>query len=205
MAIGMILRQIRVGRMANFTYIVGDEASKVVAVIDPSWDLEIVLDELRHGLKLEYIINTHTHFDHVLGNEQLKALTGARIVMHKNSPLDKDVAVDDNDVIALGNLKMKVLYTPGHSKDSICLLAENKLFTGDTLFVGSCGRVDLPGGDAGELYESLKRLAMLDESIEVYPGHDYGYEQYSTIGREKMNNPAMKVKSKDEFLSMVGG
>ncbi|MFN4336016.1 MAG: MBL fold metallo-hydrolase [Candidatus Nitrosocaldus sp.] len=201
----MILKQIKVGRMANFTYIVGDEASRLALVIDPSWDLEIVMDQLkRNGLKLEYIVNTHTHFDHVLGNEQLKALTGARIIMHKNSPLEKDITVDDNDIIALGNLRIKVFYTPGHSKDSICLLVENKLFTGDTLFVGSCGRVDLPGGDADQLYESLKRLAMLDEKIEVYPGHDYGYEQYSTIGKEKRSNPVMKVKSKDEFLAMVG-
>ncbi len=201
----MILKQIKVGRMANFTYIVGDEASGLAAVIDPSWDLEIVMDELkRNGLKLEYIINTHTHFDHVLGNEQLKVLTGARIVMHKNSLLEKDITVDDNDIIALGNLRIKVFYTPGHSKDSICLLVENKLFTGDTLFVGSCGRVDLPGGDANELYESLRRLALLDDSIEVYPGHDYGYERYSTIGREKRSNPVMKVKSRDEFLAMVG-
>ncbi|MEO9364862.1 MULTISPECIES: MBL fold metallo-hydrolase [Candidatus Nitrosocaldus] len=202
----MIVRQIKVGRMANFTYIVGDESSKVAAVIDPSWDLEVVMDEIkRNSMRLEYIINTHTHFDHVLGNEQLKALTGAKIVMHANSPLDKDVAVDDNDVIALGNLRIKVIYTPGHSKDSICLLVENKLFTGDTLFVGSCGRVDLPGGDAGELYESLRRIASLDESIEVYPGHDYGYERYSTIGKEKRSNPVLRVKSKDEFIMLVGG
>lgn len=202
----MMMRQIKVGRMANFTYIVGDESSKVAAVIDPSWDLDVVMDEIkRNSMRLEYIINTHTHFDHVLGNEQLKALTGAKIVMHMNSPLDKDVAVVDDDVIALGNLRIKVIYTPGHSKDSICLLVENKLFTGDTLFVGSCGRVDLPGGDAGELYESLRRIASLDESIEVYPGHDYGYERCSTIGKEKRSNPVLRVKSKDEFMMLVGG
>ncbi|MCS7142117.1 MAG: MBL fold metallo-hydrolase [Candidatus Nitrosocaldus sp.] len=202
----MILRQIKVGRMANFTYIVGDEDSRLAAVIDPSWELERVLDELkRSNLRLTYIINTHTHFDHVLGNEQLKALTGARVVMHKNSQLEKDVAVDDNDLITLGSLSMRVLYTPGHSKDSICLLVENRLFTGDTLFVGSCGRVDLPGGDAGELYESLRRIASLDECLEVYPGHDYGREPYSTIGKEKRSNPVMLVGSKEEFIALVGG
>ncbi|MCS6768232.1 MAG: MBL fold metallo-hydrolase [Candidatus Nitrosocaldus sp.] len=202
----MILRQIKVGRMANFTYIVGDEDSRLAAVIDPSWELERVLDELkRSNLRLTYIINTHTHFDHVLGNEQLKALTGARVVMHKNSQLEKDVAVDDNDLITLGSLSMRVLYTPGHSKDSICLLVENRLFTGDTLFVGSCGRVDLPGGDAGELYESLRRIASLDECLEVYPGHDYGHEPYSTIGKEKRSNPVMLVGSKEEFIALVGG
>lgn len=202
----MMMKQIKVGRMANFTYIIGDESSRVAAVIDPSWDLEVVMDEIkRNSMRLEYIINTHTHFDHVLGNEQLKALTGAKIVMHKNSPLDKDVSVDDNDVIALGNLRIRVIYTPGHSKDSICLLVENKLFTGDTLFVGSCGRVDLPGGDPNELYDSLRRIASLDESIEVYPGHDYGYERCSTIGKEKRSNAALMAKSRDEFMMLVGG
>lgn len=202
----MILKQIRVGRMANFTYIIGDETTRVAAVIDPSWDLEIIIDELRRSnLKLEYIINTHTHFDHVLGNEQLKALTNARIVMHKNSEMEKDVAVDDGDIITLGDLKIRVLHTPGHSKDSICLLAENRLFTGDTLFVGSCGRVDLPGGDATELYESLKRLASLGDDIEVYPGHDYGRERCSTIGNEKASNPVFRAKSREEFIALVGG
>lgn len=201
----MFVKQIPVGSMANFTYVVADEKSKVAAAIDPSWDLEKVLDVLKsHDLKLKYIINTHTHFDHVLGNEQLAEITGAEIIMHKNSNLTKNRTVDDGDIIKVGNIDFKVIYTPGHSKDSICLLTDNKLFTGDTLFVGNCGRVDLPGGSAAELYDSLfNKLVKLDENIEVYPGHDYGSKPVSTIGDEKRTNYVLKPRTKGEFLQFM--
>lgn len=198
----MMVKQIPVGSMSNFTYIIADEKSKMAAVIDPSWDLEKVLDALKaNDLKLQYIINTHTHFDHVLGNEQLATITGARIIMHKNSRLDKDLSVDDGDTIQLGDINIKVIFTPGHSKDGMCLLAENKLFAGDTLFIGNCGRVDLPGGSATELYDSIfGKLMKLDDRIEVYPGHDYGNRPYSTIGDEKRTNYVLKPRTKEEFL-----
>lgn len=198
----MIVTQIPVGSMANFTYVIADEKTKLAAVIDPSWDLEKVLDVLKkHDLKLQYIINTHTHFDHVLGNEQLAALTGAEIIMHKNSELTKNVTVEDCSTIKLGNISINVIYTPGHSKDSICLLTENKLFTADTLFVGNCGRVDLPGGSASELYDSLfGKLVKLEDNIEVYPGHDYGSKPVSTVGDEKKTNYVLKPRTKEEFL-----
>lgn len=198
----MIVTQIPVGSMANFTYVIADEKTKLAAVIDPSWDLEKILDVLKkYDLKLQYIINTHTHFDHVLGNEQLAALTGAEIIMHKSSELTKNVTVEDGSTIKLGNISIKVIYTPGHSKDSICLLTENKLFTGDTLFVGNCGRVDLPGGSASELYDSLfGKLVKLDDNIEVYPGHDYGSKPVSTVGDEKKTNYVLKPRTKEEFL-----
>ncbi len=201
----MIVKQIPVGSMANFTYVVADEKTRLAAVIDPSWDLEKVLNVLKtNELKLQYIINTHTHFDHVLGNEQLTTLAGAKIIMHKNSTLDKDITVDDGDTIQLGNLNMKVIHTPGHSKDAICLLVENKLFTGDTLFVGNCGRIDLPGASAAELHDSLfGKLAKMDDSIEIYPGHDYGSKPYSTIGDEKRTNYVLKSRTKEEFLHFM--
>ncbi|MEM2760123.1 MAG: MBL fold metallo-hydrolase, partial [Nitrososphaerales archaeon] len=197
--------QIPVGSMANFTYIIADEQTKLAAVIDPSWDLEKVLTILKdNDLKLQYIINTHTHFDHVLGNEQLASLTGAKIIMHKNAMLEKDVAVDDGDTINLGKININVIYTPGHSKDSICLLAENKIFTGDTLFVGNCGRVDLPSGNASQLYDSLfGKLIELDDGIEVYPGHDYGNKPVSTIGYEKKMNYVLKPRTKEEFMHLM--
>lgn len=201
----MIVEQIPVGSMANFTYVIADEKSKIAAVIDPSWDLEKILDFLKkNDLKLQYIINTHTHFDHVLGNEQLATLTGAEIVMHKNSTLEKNRTVDDGDTIKVGNITLQVIYTPGHSKDSICLLTENKIFTGDTLFVGNCGRVDLPGGSASELYDSLfNKLAKLDDNIVMYPGHDYGNKPVSTIGDEKKVNFVLQPRTKEEFLHLM--
>ncbi len=203
----LVLKQLKVGHMANFTYIIWDSETKKAAVIDPSWDLERVIEVIKsNNLLLEYIINTHTHFDHILGNEQLKAIfPSAKIVMHKNAPLIKDIEVEDNSIIELGYVKIIVIHTPGHSKDSICLLAENMLFTGDTLFVGTCGRVDLEGGSASELYDSLKRLSMLDDNITIYPGHDYGDERYSTIGREKASNPVLRPMSKEEFIKLMNG
>ncbi len=199
----MILEQILVGNMANFTYILADDNSAVV--IDPSWDLDKIFAILKkHDLTLQYIINTHSHFDHTLGNDQLKAITGAKVAMYKDAPLEKDLYLDEGSIIRLANLEINVLYTPGHTKDSICLLIDKILFTGDTLFVENCGRTDLPGGDAGELYDSLQRLAMLDDDIVIYPGHDYGSKPYSTIGYEKSNSMVFKPKSKEEFIAFMG-
>jgi hydroxyacylglutathione hydrolase len=200
--------QIAVGQMANFTYIVADEENGEAAVIDPSWDLDKIFQALKkNNWRAKYIINTHTHFDHVIGNEQMAELTGAKIVQHKNSQLEKDIAVSDGDTIEIGSISLRVLYTPGHSKDSICLLLDDQfIFTGDTLFVGNCGRVDLPGSDAKEMYDSLfNRLAKLDENLILYPGHNYGPTSISTIGHEKKTNSVLQPGSKQEFLELMTG
>ena len=200
--------QIAVGQMANFTYIVADEENGEAAVIDPSWDLDKIFQTLKkNSWRAKYIINTHTHFDHVIGNEQMAELTGAKIVQHKNSQLEKDIAVSDGDTIEIGSIRLQVLYTPGHSKDSICLLLDDQfIFTGDTLFVGNCGRVDLPGSDAKEMYDSLfNRLAKLDENLILYPGHNYGPTSISTIGHENKTNSVLQPRSKQEFLELMTG
>ena len=199
--------QIQVGQMANFTYIIADEESGEAAVIDPSWDLDKIFQALKkNGWRAKYVINTHTHFDHVLGNEQMAEVTGAKIVQHKNSQLKKDIAVSDGDTIEIGSIRLRVLHTPGHSKDSMCLLLDDRLiFTGDTLFVGNCGRVDLPGSYAKEMYYSLfGKLAKLDEKLILYPGHNYGSTSISTIGHEKKTNYVLQPKSKEEFLEFIG-
>jgi glyoxylase-like metal-dependent hydrolase (beta-lactamase superfamily II) len=199
--------QIPVGQMANFTYIIADEESGDAAIIDPSWDLDEVFHALKkNGWRTKYVINTHTHFDHVLGNEQVAEVTGARIVQHKNSQLEKHVAVSDGDIIDIGSVKLRVLHTPGHSKDSMCLILDGQMvFTGDTLFVGNCGRVDLPGSDPAEMYHSLfDRLYKLEEKLVIYPGHNYGPTPTSTIGREKKTNYVLQPRSKQEFLEFMG-
>jgi len=198
--------QIAVGQMANFTYIVSDEENGEAAIIDPSWDLDKIFHALKkNNWQTKYIVNTHTHFDHVLGNKQLAEVTGAKVVQHKNSQLKKDIAVSDGDTIQLGSIMLRILYTPGHSKDSICLLLEDQfILTGDTLFVGNCGRVDLPGSDAKEMYHSLfDRLTKLDENLLIYPGHDYGPTSTSTIGHEKKTNYILQHRSKQEFLELM--
>jgi hydroxyacylglutathione hydrolase len=199
--------QFLVGQMANFTYILVDEETGEALVIDPSWDLEKIFYTLKkNSWKLEYIINTHSHFDHVLGNEQVSAATGAKIIQHNTSPLEKQIPVDDGETIKLGKIQIRVLHTPGHSKDSICLIAnEEMVFTGDTLFVGNCGRTDLPGSDPAEMYHSLlDKVATLDESLIVYPGHDYGPTPTSTIDAQKKTNYVLQPRSKKDFLAFMG-
>jgi hydroxyacylglutathione hydrolase len=165
-----------------------DEKTRLAAVIDPVDVDRILKIAEQKKLKIKYIVNTHSHFDHIAGNEELKAKTGAKIVAHENSKIEKDITVKDGDVIILGKLKIKVIHTPGHTQDSICLLVNKNLFTGDTLFVGgSYGRTDLPGGNFEQLVNSLQKLMKLDEKVIVYPGHHYGKKKFSTIREEKVN------------------
>ena len=202
----MKVLQIPVGQMANFTYIVADEETDEAAIIDPSWDLEKVFDALKkNGWKAKYIINTHSHFDHVLGNEQIAKVTKAKIIQHKDSQLEKNIAVSEGDVIRVGSIEMKVVHTPGHSKDSMCLVLDGMVFTGDTLFVGNCGRTDLPGSDPKEMYNSLLNIvSRLDDKLVVYPGHNYGQAPTSTIGFEKKFNLVLQPRTEQEFLDFMG-
>ncbi len=201
------IEQILVGRMANFTYILYDTNSKESMVIDPSWDLEKTFGFLKvNDLSVKYVLNTHTHFDHILGNEQVSLMTGAKVIQHQDSNEPHDISVTDGDMIYLGTFKIRVIFTPGHSSDSICLLVDDKyLITGDTLFVGNCGRTDLPGSDPGQMYDSLfNKIAKMDDSLIVYPGHHYGLTPISTIGDEKKNNYVLQRRTKEEFLEFMG-
>ncbi|RMW39571.1 MAG: MBL fold metallo-hydrolase [Nitrosopumilus sp.] len=202
----MIVHQIQVGNMQNFSYIVVDEDTSESIIIDPSWDLielEMLIKE--NNLKIKYIVNTHHHFDHTIGNEAMAESTKAPIIQHENSELKHDITVKDGDTIAFGNSKLKVLHTPGHSKDSICLIGDGKIFSGDTLFVGNCGRIDLPGGSAKELYHSLfDVLYSLDDNLVLYCGHNYGHKETSTIGQEKITNMVMQKRTEQQFLDMMG-
>jgi len=198
--------QIPVGQMANFTYIIADEIKGEAAIIDPSWDLDKIFDVLKKNKwKAKYVINTHSHFDHILGNEQVAEITGAKIIQHKNSQVIKHISVSEGDIVNVGDIQIRILHTPGHSVDSICLIVDGHLvFTGDTLFVGNCGRVDLPGSNPREMYTSLHdKVAKLDESLIVYPGHDYGPSPTSKIGKEKMTNHVLRPRSMEEFLQFM--
>ncbi|RNJ75812.1 MAG: MBL fold metallo-hydrolase [Nitrosopumilus sp. H8] len=202
----MRVHQIQVGSMQNFAYVVADEDTNEAIVIDPSWDLEGLAEVIKKdGLNVKYIVNTHHHFDHTLGNKEIKESTGAQIIQHKSSELEHDMAVKDGDSIGFGSSKLLVLHTPGHSADSICLVGDGKIFSGDTLFVGNCGRVDLPGGSAKDLYRSLfDVLYDLDDSLVLYPGHNYGGSPTSTIGGEKATNHVMQRRTEQQFIQMMG-
>lgn len=202
----MRVLQIPVGQMANFTYIIADERKGEAAIIDPSWDIDKILGVLKKNKwKAKYVINTHSHFDHILGNEQVAEITGANIIQHESSQVSKHISVSEGDIVNVGDIPIRILHTPGHSVDSMCLIVDGHLvFTGDTLFVGNCGRVDLPGSNAKEMYTSLlEKVAKLDESLIVYPGHDYGPSPTSKIGKEKMTNYVLRPRSMEEFLQFM--
>ena len=201
----MKIAQIPVGSMSNFSYIVYDEKNSIGAIIDPSWDLEKLLVFLeKNNITAKYIINTHTHFDHILGNDHISEITKAKIIQHEKSTQKKGRSVVDHENISIGELNLEVLYTPGHSEDSICLIVNKEsIITGDTLFVGNCGRVDLPGSNPEKMYDSLSKVANLDDSLVVYPGHNYGSTPTSTILNEKTNNPMLNFKTKEAFLKYM--
>jgi hydroxyacylglutathione hydrolase len=200
----MIFRQVPVGSFQNFSYIIGDESTKEAALVDPAWEVDRlfqICSEMR--LTVSYVINTHSHHDHVGGNDAVTRRTGAKVVAHASSPVHKDVPVKDGDTIKVGNVVVKVIHTPGHCPDHICLLFGSKLLTGDTLFVGECGITDLAGGDSREMYDSLNKLLELDDNLEVYPGHDYGSKKSSTIGYERENNYTLKKRTREEFVQFM--
>ncbi|MEM3823538.1 MAG: MBL fold metallo-hydrolase [Candidatus Bathyarchaeia archaeon] len=200
----MFFRQIK-HRGNNFSYIIADETTKEAAVIDPSFNTEAITQILKtQNFQLKYIINTHGHADHTAGNQELQKMFNAKIVAHKKSKINKHINLEDGDTIKIGKITIKVIHTPGHTPDSICLLINEKLLTGDTLFVGECGRTDLPGGSAEDLYNSLfKKILKLDDKIEVYPGHDYGEHPYSTIGKERKTNYTLQKRSLEEFIEFM--
>ncbi len=187
----------------NFSYIIADEAAFEAAVVDSSFNSGEIIKVLKSkNFSLKYIINTHGHSDHTAGNTELTSIFGAKLVAHKLSKLNYDVAVEDGDVLTVGEVQIKVIYTPGHTLDSICLLVDNrKLLTGDTLFVGECGRTDFPGGSSKSMYDSLfNKLLKLNDSVEVYPGHDYGWKPSSTIGEERKSNYTLEPRSLEDFI-----
>ena len=200
----MFFKQV-IQRGDNFSYIIADDTTKEAAVVDPSFNADAIILILRdQNLNVKYIINTHDHSDHTASNEDFRSKFGAKIVAHKLAHVNKDISVVDGEVIRVGKIVIKVIHTPGHTQDSICLLLDDKLLTGDTLFIGECGRTDLPGGSAEDMYHSLfDKLMKLDDNIKVYPGHNYGPKPYSTIGVERRTNYTLQKRTVDEFIAFM--
>lgn len=206
----MFVKQIQVGGFAVFAYIVACKATNEALVVDPAAEEDRIFQEATNrGYTIKYIVNTHSHIDHVMGNRRMKELTGAEIIIHEkesNSLVQQspymmqmfhaepsppaDITVRDGDYITVGKVSLKVLNTPGHSPGSICLYNNGMVFTGDTLFVGGVGRTDLGGGSLNQLVSSIRsKLFVLPDDTIVAPGHNYGDAPRSTIGKEKMYNP----------------
>jgi len=199
----MIFHQIDAGGDRNFAYLVADKPGGKAALIDPPPNVDRyrrLIDE--DSVNVEYVIITHGHGDHTWGVSEAKRQFGCKVVAHSSLLLETDLPVDDGDTITLGDISMNVIYTPGHSDDHICILAGDKLVSGDILFVGKVGGTDLGDGARRE-YESLHRKLMtLPAETQVYPGHDFGTAPSSTIGHEKETNPFLLCESLESFIDL---
>ena len=205
MAARMFFEQRLIGMMANFGYLIGDPEAKVAAVVDPSFDARVLQKVAsENGYAIELILNTHHHPDHVFDNERLADETSAKVAAHRLSQVRKDIILEDGAIVPVGGLKVNVVHTPGHSPDSCCFIVAGRVFTGDCLFVGDCGRVDLPGSSIEAMYDSLfTKVRKMDDALVVCPGHHYGPTPTSTIGHEKETNYTLQPRSLEEFKAFM--
>jgi hydroxyacylglutathione hydrolase len=208
----LYVRQLTLGPMQNFVYLVGAQTSKEIAVIDPAWDVPAILEAAqRDDKRIAAAIVSHHHFDHINGLEDLlKAvdvpvyaqqaeLDFAEVLREHGSAMR---GVGPGEVVKVGELELKLIHTPGHTPGSQCVFCGGALVSGDTVFVNACGRCDLPGGDPRLMHDSLTRvLAGLPDETVLYPGHDYGDVQVSSLGREREQNPYFQLADVGDFLS----
>ena len=206
------LKQLELGPMQNFVYLIGDPATREAVVIDPGWEVPTILETLgADGYQLTKAIVTHHHFDHVQGLQALLKAKDLPVHAHQDDVpfLDLEPAslqpVSGGDTIRVGALAVTVLHTPGHTPGSQCLLINGRLFSGDTLFIRACGRWDLPGGDPSQLFHSLTgTLKGLPDETVLYPGHNYAEVPVSTMGQEKRQNPFLQERTEAQFLRQIG-
>ena len=207
----MTVKQILLSKMEVFCYIIADDDSRKCALIDPAFDTDRILAEVsREGLQVAGVINTHGHSDHCAGNSAIIEATGATLYIHhadakklggltssafsrllggRRSP-GPDVLLKNGDSIDIGNTRLTVIHTPGHTPGGACIYMPGHVFTGDTLFVGAVGRTDLPGGSMRQLLDSIRqKIYTLPGDTRVWPGHDYGDFPYSSVEQEKQTNP----------------
>ncbi len=203
----MIFKQEFDDKSSTYTYIVASAKGREAVIIDPVIEkVSDYIDILTNlDLKLVKVIDTHIHADHVTGASKLKQFTNCSTLMGEQSPAEAvEIKVKDGEVIDIDSLKIKSIYTPGHTSDSYSFLLDNYLFTGDTLLINGTGRTDFQNGSSKDAYNSLfNKLLKLPEETIVYPGHDYNGKSSSTIGNEKKFNPRLQVKSEDEYVDIM--
>ncbi len=219
----LYLKQVELGQMANYVYLIGSTKTREVAVIDPAWEIDrIVKLAQADDLKITHILVTHTHPDHVGGKlfgleiqgiAELLEKVDAKVVINRAEaeylvPISGSniVRAEHGHTLNLGDITITLIHTPGHTPGSQCFLVQDRLISGDTLFIGSCGRVDLPGSNPEQMYDSLvNKLMKLDDRTVVLPGHNYAAGRTSTtIGEERKRNQYVQFRSVSEFLRAMG-
>lgn len=208
----LYLKQLELGPMQNFIYLLGDPDTREAAVVDPGWEVPTILGTLAaDGYRLTHVFVTHSHFDHVMGLPALLKTQDLPVYVNRDDAASMDIdptalkPVDSGDIIHVGEVPIRLIHTPGHTPGSQCLLIDDQLFSGDTLFIRACGRCDLPGGDPDALYRSLTHtLKKLDDRTILHPGHHYAEVPTSTIGQEKKDNPFLQIDTVEHFRKIVG-
>jgi glyoxylase-like metal-dependent hydrolase (beta-lactamase superfamily II) len=189
------------------SYLLGCDETHAAVLIDPNLkQLDHYLGlAARDGLRIRYVLDTHTHADHFSAARELGRALNARVVTHRLSPAPyADFRLCDGEILRVGQMRLTALHTPGHTRDSMCMVVEDRVFTGDTLLIGGTGRTDLPTGDPEALFDSLfNRLLKLDPALKVYPAHDYKGRSHSTIGDEIVGNPRLQKRDRAEFVAMM--
>ena len=203
----MIFKQLFDTKSSTYTYLISSGNGREALIIDPVLEnVDEYINILKQlDLKLVKVIDTHIHADHVTGASKLKDITKCSTIMGNHTPADSvEIKVKDDEYINLDNLKIRAMYTPGHTSDSYSFLMDNYLFSGDTLLINGTGRTDFQNGNAKDAYNSIfnKLLKLPDETL-LYPAHDYKGEKVSTIGKEKKQNPRLQVKSVDEYIDIM--
>lgn len=208
----LYFKQIELGPLQNFVYLIGSLETRECAVIDPAWDVKKILDAAKQDeMRITKVLVTHTHFDHINGVEAIVEATDAEVFVHKKEIAHMPVSagsikeVEGGHEILVGPVTLSLLHTPGHTPGSVCFQVADRLVAGDTLFIGGCGRCDLPGGDPEKMHQSLSRLRQMDDRLLLYPGHNYAPKPTSSIGEEKTYNPFLCAPDLDAFLRLMGG
>ena len=203
----MIFKQIFDKKSSTYTYLIASAKGREALIIDPVIEnVTEYIDVLKElDLKLVKVIDTHIHADHITGASKLKDITKCSTIMGKHTPAESvEIKVKDDEYIDLDNLKIKAIYTPGHTSDSYSFLLNNYLFSGDTLLINGTGRTDFQNGNSKDAYNSIfNKLLKLPEETLLYPAHDYNGEKVSTIGKEKNQNPRLQVNSVDEYIDIM--
>ena len=203
----MIFKQVFDNKSSTYTYLIASAKGREAVIIDPvieNVDSYLgLLNEL--DLKLVKVIDTHIHADHITGASKLKKVTNCSTIMGEHTPADTvEIKVKDEEIIKIDQIKIKAMYTPGHTSDSYSFLMDKYLFSGDTLLINGTGRTDFQNGSSKDAYNSLfNRLLKLPDDTLLYPGHDYNGKLVSTIGNEKKLNPRLQVKNADEYAEIM--